>query len=178
MKSGWFDRSYHLSTTLTGMNLYSQGLILQLIASCFSFSTRLPRINVRLIGHSCPSHLTCSLRCLLVQCVLPPNNILLLFRIRSRAPRGAAAGSSLNLFLPKSPFFGVCGQAAAGPLGSTQHRPHGVHSLPTPHPPLLLSHLSLVRQTPDVSLLVSLHSHHLLHRFQLLDATFPSFSLQ
>lgn len=58
IKSGWFDRTYFCSTTLTGMNLCSQALILPLIEFCSDFSTCLPRINVRLIGCSCPKHLT------------------------------------------------------------------------------------------------------------------------
>lgn len=54
-KSAWFDRTCFFSNTLTGMNLYSQALIRPLIESCIIFSTRLPRISVRLIGRSCPS---------------------------------------------------------------------------------------------------------------------------
>lgn len=96
MKSGRFDKTYFCSTTLTGMNLYSQALNLPLIEFCSDFSTCLPRINVRLIGCSCPSHLTHSLRCLFVYVLLPPDTMLQLFRIKREAPRGAASDSGFN----------------------------------------------------------------------------------
>lgn len=143
MKSGWFDRTYFFSTMLTGMNFYSQALILPLIESCISFSTPLPRTNVKLIGRSCPSHLTHSLCCLSVQCILlPPNTIFQLFSMKREDPRGAASDSSLNPFLPKTPLCRSQGQAAAGPSGSTQHRHRTARSLHTRHPALLLTHLS------------------------------------
>lgn len=174
MKSGWFDRTYFFSTMLTGTNFYSQALILPLIESCISFSTPLPRTNVKLIGRSCPSHLTHSLCCLLVRCILlPPNTIFQLFSMKREDPRGAASDSSLNPFLPKTPLCRSQGQAAAGPSGSTQHRHLTAHLAPS-----TAAHPSQPRTAADMGLHVSLHSHHLLHRFQLLEASFPHTSLQ
>lgn len=104
---------------LTGMNLYSRALILPLIESCISFSTRLPRINVRLIGHSCPSHLTHSLTPLLLGTALSPPT-----QHHYPALQDQQGSCKFKSISPQKFFVQVWGQAATGPRGSTwlQHR--------------------------------------------------------